>query len=82
MQEDIWSKIDAYLFRVLGGGLGFAGCTAILLNNPLHKVFSSFYGITFLLIFGGMGIYSTFSMISALTGNEQSGSNSSGSKSG
>ena len=62
MQNDFWAKVDAYLFRALGIGLGGGGCAALLLNNPSDKLFSSIYGLSLLAIFGAMGGYSIISM--------------------
>ena len=62
MQDDFWAKVDAYLFRLLGLGLGGGGCAALLMNNPPEKVFANIYGISLLAIFALMGGYSIFSM--------------------
>ncbi len=55
--------MDAYLFRFAGTVLGFAGCAGLTLNNTAEDLFSSPYGVTFLLIFGVLGFYSVVSLI-------------------
>ena len=59
-------KIDAYIFRLMGVVLGFAGCAALLINNPLDELFSSVYGLLFLVTFGVLGFYSTWALIKDL----------------
>ncbi|MBI5816751.1 MAG: hypothetical protein HZB29_14210 [Nitrospinae bacterium] len=56
-------KIDAYLFKLLGVALGFAGCAALVMNNPMAELISNIYGIIFFIIFATLGVYSTISVI-------------------
>ncbi|MGK7346253.1 MAG: hypothetical protein ACNS63_10660 [Candidatus Nitrospinota bacterium M3_3B_026] len=62
MWTDILIKIDTYVFRLLGLALGIAGSAALLVNNPPEKVFSNAYGVLFLLMFLGVGLYSLASV--------------------
>jgi hypothetical protein len=71
MQNEFWTKVDAYLFRFLGIGLGGGGCAALLLNNPPEKVFHSIYGALILAMFVAMGGYSLFTMIVDLIGKKE-----------
>ena len=63
MSKSFWSQVDAYLFRVLGAALGFAGCAALLINNPPGELLSNIYGIIFFVIFGVLGVYSLGSLV-------------------
>ena len=63
MDDTIWHKIDAHLFRLLGLALGVFGVTALLRNNPSEVLFSDYYGITFMVIFAMTGAYSLFSIV-------------------
>ncbi|MBF0292790.1 MAG: hypothetical protein HQK86_11615 [Nitrospinae bacterium] len=66
MENTIWHKIDAHLFRLLGLGLGVFGVTALIKNNPSEILFSDYYGISFLVIFALTGTYSLFSIVTAV----------------
>jgi arginine exporter protein ArgO len=63
MNDTIWHKIDAHLFRLLGLALGVFGVTALLRNNPSEVLFSDYYGITFMAVFAMTGAYSLFSIV-------------------
>ena len=60
--NEILEKIDLYLFRILGLFLGFFGCAALLVNNPLRKLFTNPYGVVFFLMFFALGVYSLVSI--------------------
>jgi len=61
MPKSLWEKIDAYMFRIFGIVLGFAGCAGLLLNNPMGELFTNIYGLIFLAMFGALGAYSAYS---------------------
>lgn len=63
MNDSIWHKIDAHLFRLLGLALGVFGVTALVRNNPPDVLFSDYYGIAFMVIFAITGAYSLFSIV-------------------
>ena len=63
MDSNIWHKIDAHLFRLLGLALGVFGITALVRNNPQEILFSDYYGVTFIIIFAMTGAYSLFSIV-------------------
>ncbi len=69
MQKSLMSKIDAYLFRMAGLVIGFAGCAGLVFNNPLDELFTSVYGILFLLMFGTLGAYSLVSLAREIRGS-------------
>lgn len=67
MENTIWHKIDAHLFRILGLALGVFGITALIRNNPPEILLSDYYGISFLVIFALTGAYSLFSIVTAVS---------------
>lgn len=67
MNDSIWHKIDAHLFRLLGLALGVFGVTALIQNNPSETLFSDYYGISFLVVFALTGAYSLFSIVAAMS---------------
>ena len=58
----LWVVVDAFLFRIIGGIIGVAGCAGILINNPLTDVFTSPYGLVFLVMFATLAVYSIMTM--------------------
>lgn len=71
--NNIWHKIDAHLFRLLGLALGVFGVTALVRNNPQEILFSDYYGITFIIIFAMTGAYSLFSIVAEVFSGGETG---------
>ena len=58
----LWEVVDAFLFRIIGAMIGMAGCAGLLTNNPLEELFTSSYGLVFLVMFAVLAIYSLLTM--------------------
>jgi arginine exporter protein ArgO len=71
MNDNIWHKIDANMFRILGLALGVFGVTALVNNNPRDVLMSDYYGLSFLAIFAMTGAYSFFSLIAEFFPSQQ-----------
>lgn len=75
MNKSLIEKIDAYIFRVFGLGLGLAGLAGLLLNNPAETLFTNVYGVIFLLIFASITVYAIVSIVNEMTGGNDGGQN-------
>lgn len=73
MDDNVWHKIDAHLFRLLGLALGVFGVTALIRNNPQEILFSDYYGISLIIIFALTGAYSLFSIVTEVFPGGQGG---------
>jgi len=62
MDNNFLAKLDAFLFRFFGVGLGLFGSFALVKNNGWDKLSHNPYGVGFLIVFLVIALFSLYSI--------------------